>query len=58
VEPLKFYRCSILLIVEKLMYWSKPNQARRPPTQAALLSEQCCLEELGKQEVANAALLF
>ena len=26
--------------------------------EAALLSEQCCLEELGKLEVANAALLF
>jgi hypothetical protein len=25
VEPLKFDRCSILLIFEKLMYWSKPN---------------------------------
>jgi hypothetical protein len=28
VEPLNFYRCSILLIFEKLMYWSKPNQTR------------------------------
>jgi hypothetical protein len=28
------------------------------PTQAALVSEQCCLEKLGKLEAANAALLF
>ena len=34
------------------------NQPRRPPTQAVLLSEPCCLEELGQLEVANAALLF
>jgi hypothetical protein len=51
-------RWSILLIIEKLMYWSKPNQARRPPTQAALLSEQCCLEELGKREVAMPRCFF
>jgi hypothetical protein len=50
-------RWSILLTFEKLMYWSKLNQrgGRQP---AALLSEPCSLEELGKLEVANAALLF
>ena len=58
VEPLKFYRCSILLTFEKLMYWWKPNQTRRPPTQRALLSEQCCLEELGKLEVAMPRYFF
>jgi hypothetical protein len=51
-------RWSILLILEKLklIYWSKPTQTRRPPTQSALLSEQCCLKD--KLEVADAALLF
>jgi hypothetical protein len=27
MEPLKLYRCSILLIFEKLMYWSRPPAA-------------------------------
>jgi hypothetical protein len=31
VEPLKFDRCSILLIFEKLMYWSGAKQTRRLP---------------------------
>jgi hypothetical protein len=34
------------------------NSNWEAPTQAALVSEQCCLEKLGKLEAANAALLF
>jgi hypothetical protein len=48
---------AILLTFEKLMYWPEPNH-RRPPTQRPCDSEQCCVEELGELEVANAALLF
>jgi hypothetical protein len=48
---------SILLTLEKLMYWPKPDQ-RRPPTQRPCDREQCRAEELGEPEVANAALLF
>ena len=34
------------------------NSNWEAPTQAALISEQCCLEKRGKLEAANAALLF
>ena len=57
MEPSRSRRWSILLTFEKLMYWSKPNQ-QEAANSAALLSEQCCVEELGELEVANAALLF
>ncbi len=37
VEPPKFYRCSILLIFEKLMYWSKPIKLGRNDASGQLL---------------------
>ena len=58
VEPSRSRRWSILLTFEKLMYWSKPNQTRRPPTQRPCYRNNAVLEELGELEVANAALLF
>jgi hypothetical protein len=39
------------VLVEAKSNWEAANPA-------ALLSEQCCVEELGELEVANAALLF
>ena len=57
MEPSRSRRWSILLTFEKLMYWSKPNQLGGRQL-SGLAIGQCCVEELGELQVANAALLF